>query len=178
MSDARLGELLDATAQRDAIHIAIAPVVASQHLEPGEHVGFMPDGRVGMRADKHIGIVDPFLPHGVDEGERFYLCLYQQTVTGMRHHWSHPDFSKEAQTAADLPESEAWLRGFADEVGLSYGKLLEAATNYIEYGDYHVFPYDTPDCCYGSMRTFWRHIEAVTGKRPQDDDSHPFCCSC
>lgn len=37
----RLGMLLDETAQRDAIHVAIAPVVAAHTLRPGEYVGLL-----------------------------------------------------------------------------------------------------------------------------------------
>jgi hypothetical protein len=77
--------------RRDAIHIAIAPVTAAGELRPGQHVGPLPDGRFGV-ADKPIGIVDPFLPGPVRDGQPFWLCLYPYTITSLRHVWTHPSF--------------------------------------------------------------------------------------
>ena len=37
--DVKLGSLIDGPAQRDAIHIAVAPVVAGEPLLPGQHGG-------------------------------------------------------------------------------------------------------------------------------------------
>lgn len=96
MSDTKLGQLLDSTATRDAIHIAIAPVIAAHSLVPGAHVGLNEKGEALYTASP-IGIVDPFLAAMVKAGERFYLCLYQQTVTDLRHHWQHPAFNVSAQ---------------------------------------------------------------------------------
>ena len=39
MSDVRLGSLVDGSAERDAIHVAVVPVVASEMLRPGQRVG-------------------------------------------------------------------------------------------------------------------------------------------
>jgi len=77
--------------RRDAIHIAIAPVTASGELRPGQHVGPLPDGRFGV-VEKPIGIVDPFLPGPVQDGQPFWLCLYPYTITSLRHVWTHPEF--------------------------------------------------------------------------------------
>ena len=35
MNEIKLGKLIDGPAERDAIHIAIAPVVANERLKPG-----------------------------------------------------------------------------------------------------------------------------------------------
>lgn len=40
-----LGDLCDSDARRDAVHIAVAPVIAGQHLDPGYHVGLDDSGR-------------------------------------------------------------------------------------------------------------------------------------
>jgi hypothetical protein len=77
--------------RRDAIHIAIAPVIASGELRPGQHVGPLPDQRFGV-VDKPIGIVDPFLLEPVKDGQPFWLCLYPYTITSLRHVWTHPSF--------------------------------------------------------------------------------------
>lgn len=80
--------------RRDAIHIAIAPVLAGETLKPGERVAVR-DGyalRPGPGLDA-IGIVDPFLD--VDQvmgGEQFWLWLTPNTITSLCHVWSHPAF--------------------------------------------------------------------------------------
>lgn len=76
-----LGQLAPAEAKRDAIHVAIIPVIAVRVLRPGEVLG--------------SGIVDPFLKQPVQPGERFYLCLHPGTVTSVRHDWDHPFFPRE-----------------------------------------------------------------------------------
>lgn len=126
MTDVKLGQLPDQHAQRDAIHIAVAPVEAAEDLEPGQHVGLLAqlghsDRLAGLWASAcapHIGIVDPFLQVPVRKGQRFWLCLYPQTVTSIRHDWTHPKFA-ELQDIASLEaekESERWLRDFAAKV--------------------------------------------------------------
>lgn len=97
MSDAKLGTLIDETARRDAIHVAIAPMIAACELEPGQRVGKGKNGTASRDAREHIGIVDPFLPEPVNAGERFYVVLFPGTVTGMRHEWSHPAFPSIAE---------------------------------------------------------------------------------
>lgn len=89
-----LGELCTDEARRDAIHIAVAPVIAGQRLNPGNHVGLV-DGvaRVGLPPGiSSIGVVDPFLGNAVEVGQRFWLFLYPNTVTSLRHVWTHPSF--------------------------------------------------------------------------------------
>lgn len=58
-----LGNLIeDSDRRRDAVHIAVMPVTASERLAPGQHVGLIrPDDMelVGP-CDENIGIVDPY----------------------------------------------------------------------------------------------------------------------
>lgn len=90
----KLGQVIDATHKRDAIHIAVAPVEAAERLLPGQRIGVTYDGRAASRV-RHIGIVDPFLTDPVELGQWFYLCLFPNTVTGLRHAWTHPSFTDE-----------------------------------------------------------------------------------
>jgi hypothetical protein len=100
----KLGELItDGDRRRDAIHIAVAPVTAAvtagEDLGPGWHVGFIRTGdteTVGP-SDQPIGLVDPFLQQPVRKGERFWLFLYPNTITGLRHVWTHPVFQAQAE---------------------------------------------------------------------------------
>ena len=87
----QLGQFPNEDDRRDAIHIAIAPVVAGEDLQPGEHVGLSPDKKF-VKTENSIGIVDPFLKETVKAGQTFWLCLYPYTITSLRHAWTHPTF--------------------------------------------------------------------------------------
>jgi hypothetical protein len=91
----QLGKLIeDGDRRRDAIHIAVAPVTAAGPLHPGQHVGLLhaDDAELVGPCDSPIGIVDPFLAAPVEPGQRFWLFLYPNTITSLRHAWSHPAF--------------------------------------------------------------------------------------
>lgn len=97
----KIGQLAEASAGRDAIHVAVAPVVAAEKLVPGQRIGFIVasreyvEAKIGAAVSHEVlGIVDPFLPTLVEEGERFYMWLLPGTTTGMRHLWSHPAFAQ------------------------------------------------------------------------------------
>jgi hypothetical protein len=95
----RLGQLIeDGDRRRDAIHIAVAPVTAAERLAPGQHVGLVreDDPELVGPCDRTIGVVDPFLTAAVEPGARFWLFLYPGTITGLRHVWTHPAFTKAA----------------------------------------------------------------------------------
>jgi hypothetical protein len=185
METTTLGRLLAGGEERDAIHVAVAPVVASEVLSPGQHVGFVLDGNselVGKSASP-IGIVDPYLTQAVAEGQRFYLCLYPQSVTGLRHDWTHPAFPAVA-APADKSAAVAWITDFAAANGMDYDDVIEAADDWVKYRHYAFTPsrgegareflYEGDNC-----REFWRHYEAVTGRKLDGDDKQVFfTCSC
>ena len=165
-----IGKILKGDVRRDAIHFAVAPIRAHTRLEPGQHVGM--DGT----PDNPIGIVDPFLKAPVKYGERFWLFLYPNTVSGMRHEWAHPAFESDERAA-----SEAWLRSFADRLFSYYGNDEEDGSRFdllisqaehggfgtdIEYGD---------DC--QPTAEFWEHFERYTGRKVELRHDH-FRCSC
>lgn len=91
MSDLNLGQLITTPQQRDAIHVAVAPVIAAESMEPGQHVQLNNEGR-GCSGKEPIGVVDPYLRHDVMPGEQFWLFLYPKTVTNLHHQWDHPAF--------------------------------------------------------------------------------------
>lgn len=178
MKPTEVGQLIDESAQRDAIHIAVAPVIAYERLEPGEHVGFC-DGSTKevCSSGEPIGIVDPFLRKTVNAGQRFWLFLYPQTITSLRHNWTHPAFATETQTDPQMNASEAWLRAFAEDSGLGYAAMLDAARQWIEYEDYlNLGPLlegkYVPD-------EFWPHYEKATGRSVAEGKRQNFfTCSC
>src|SRR6185369_2164981 len=103
MSESLLGTIITSDHKRDAIHVAIVPMVAAETLLPGQKIGRVDAStlKASASAVKIIGIVDPFLTKPVHSGEWFYLCLFPGTVTGMRHHWMHPEFVVDSVSTND-----------------------------------------------------------------------------
>lgn len=91
-------------ARRDCIHVAVAPVTAGESLHAGDHVYFEDDGKAYHAyyhkhlLEKAIGIVDPFLKSEVEEGQLFWLFLYPNTITSLRHVWTHTAFKSKLST--------------------------------------------------------------------------------
>lgn len=164
-----LGEVITTEQQKDAIHIAVAPVVASQRLAPGQHIGFI--GELVGPSKQPIGIVDPFLSGPVFKGDKFWMFLYPGTISSLRHDWTHPAFTARGT-------SEEWLRRFAeDRADLSYQELMDGAEAYLKHGDYLIDGgkwegFDVPD-------EFWDHYEIVKQVAvPEDQRGSFFSCSC
>jgi hypothetical protein len=108
----QIGSLVpDGENRRDAVHVAIAPVIASEDLVPGQHVG-LDGGRpthAWARANTKIGIVDPFLAEPVKRGQRFWLFLYPGTITSLRHVWTHPAFTARPAGAVPARTSDPYV---------------------------------------------------------------------
>lgn len=181
MNTPKLGQLIEENEQRDAIHVAIAPVVAGEKLSPGDHIGFLPDGRAG-EVKEPIGVVDPFLKKIVKPGERFFMLLYPGTITGLRHEWAHPAFTQAQKTDDEKTESEKWLRAYAtqmncyDEPEEAYQRLLKGLRNkeiFAHGSDLHRL-YDLDDA-----EDLRMHAERVLGIPINfNDESFSFSCSC
>ena len=87
---AKIGKVLDGTEGRDAVHVAVLPAIAGTMLRPGSHVGLDTEGKVMPGAEPLLGIVDPYLRRPVMPGQWCYGFLYPQTITSLRHEWTHP----------------------------------------------------------------------------------------
>ena len=75
MEQLPIGKIIrTANQERDAIHVAVAPVCAEASLKPGQHIGVSAEGMANTTR-RHIGIVDPFLRQTVKRGERFWIFL-------------------------------------------------------------------------------------------------------
>lgn len=168
MSELPIGKILTAADQRDAIHVAVAPVTAGALLTPAQHIGLDPHGKAvwaGLTsAIQPIGIVDPFLAQSVQPGERFFVFLYPGSITSLRHEWTHPAFSD---------ASEHWMRAFAEGHGVTYPDMMAAAQRWVNDGQYFSrggqFEGEyIPD-------EFWTHYAALTGIV---GDGSFFSCSC
>jgi hypothetical protein len=94
VSDAKIGTRPDENSERDAVHVAIAPVIAYETLQPGDRVVVVWGGRV-RRAhvdEQAVAIVDPFLREPTEAGDRVWVLLVPGTPVGLRHYWQHKDF--------------------------------------------------------------------------------------
>lgn len=91
-----LGTIHTKPEKRDAIHLAVEPVTASEDLYPGQHIVVDTAGNaLPAVPGEGLGIVDPFLRTRVKRGERFWFVMYPRQVHSLRHVWSHPAFADE-----------------------------------------------------------------------------------
>lgn len=142
MEKIELGQLIFGNGYRDAVHIAIEPVITGEDgLRPGEHVSIR-DGKIysSDSNDSNVGIIDPFLriPH-LSKGEKCYILLYPNTITSIRHHWSHPKFEENNQHRDEVGHEE-WFTEFGEKISASYYEVLElgermANGEYITWGN-------------------------------------------
>lgn len=182
----KLGSLITDTQHRDAVHIAVAPVTAGEELRPGERIGFTGNAfTVGTDARK-IGIVDPYLSDNVKKGEQFYMFLLPNTITSLRHEWTHPDFEREEELLKAEPTfqklsgptaEEEWVRAYADGIGSTYDELMYGADDYVRSGDYLVRG-GTFEGVYITDE-FWDKYEIIRKTKLNADDRDNFLgCSC
>jgi hypothetical protein len=177
-----LGTIISDKEKRDAIHLAVLPVVAGARLYPGQQINASNDG-IATPDPNGLGIVDPFLSAVVLPEQRFWMVLRPRLVTSLRHVWSHPSFKDElgtGTTEADVTAKAAALAGLkviADRCNISVDEMIEGANANLDRGDYlceggrweGVY---TPD-------EFWPLFEVVTGRKvPTADRGNFFSCSC
>ena len=175
MSDVELGKIIIDKPQKDAIHVAVAPVIAAVRLSPGEHVGLTEKNgdQVARPSEmgpniEPIGIVDPFLDRDVFPGQRLWLMLYPNTVMSLRHEWVHPAFGG---------DSVRWLEDIADECNFDYADILHIGHEFIRNGHYTLPSDNAKDVLNSNNEEFWHHFEVVTGKRIKNEDT-TFNCAC
>jgi hypothetical protein len=162
-------------------------------LFPGQAVALVKPGdveHVTAAVGRGIGIVDPFLGHAVEPGTWFWVFLYPNTITSLKHNWTHPAFAeKPAAAPAPAPAvvvdvrvvnqamSRKWLKDFSDGLNVGYQEMVDAATDFVQHGQYFSRDGDfegeyVPD-------EFWEHYQNVTGNVvPADKQDNFFSCSC
>lgn len=190
VSDVTLGKLIDSTQQRDAIHIAVVPLIAGDILHRGSKfrlafgttdTALPGDYNDKGKANDAIGIVDPFLDEWqVKKGQRFWGVLFPGTVTGMRHEWQHPSFASVSQPRDD---HERWLREFCDKWNFDFDELIEAGVGTADpewrYAtargqDLH----SASELDAGEETLFWDHMEGYTGQSFDDGHREKMMWSC
>lgn len=166
-----IGQLLKGHEQKDAIHMAIIPIIASESIDPGSKVALVVEttdqvkNAAGLGYNiKPIGIVDPFLDKPLKKGDRCWLFLYPGTVTGMRHHFRHPAFPD--SESAEEKFSVHWLHEYAGKCNIPYDDLMAGVKSYIEQDDGSPTLEDDHNG-WEVPEEFWDHYYNVTGVRYQ-----------
>jgi hypothetical protein len=167
MEDIGIGKLIIAPRDRDAIHIAVAPVEAGYQLRPGQQVRIQDEKAVYTIDRNHaIGIVDPFLTGFVNPGEKFWLFLFPGTITSIRHDWTHPKFPVSNSLSELQKLAKDWLEAFAKENYTDLEDILQAAEGgWTSNGVGITVPNE-----------FWIQYKLYTGRTGNVTDY--FSCSC
>lgn len=180
----KLGAIIgrDENVDKDAIHVAIAPMVLARAAYPNARVGVVA-GLADPQAAHRIGIVDPFLTEGASAGDRVWVLLFPGTVTSLRHEWLHPAFAPEPTARISkethVAKSEEWIVQHANALGLSRDALMADAADWLDIGDYFVQRDRTTWRDNFNPREFWHHYEIVMGTVvPEDKKGGMYCCSC
>lgn len=196
-----LGTIIDEHQKRDAIHLAVEPVIAGEELRPGAHI-YVKGGYAYAAYDTDdtppaLGIVDPFLDRPVRNGERFWFVMFPRLVHSLRHVWSHPDFPDESEIkketlnqAVEVLKSVDWMTKLAREIPkhipddldepdqfFTYDELMQAAKDYLDKDEWF--------CIYGTEYylenpvEFWKHYQTITGRTvPGEQQGTFFRCTC
>lgn len=178
-----LGKLIEAHAdvKRDAIHVAVIPVVAGETLNPGSHISII-NGCTAVKRGQPLAIVDPFMQDTLESGDRFFAYLYPCTTVGMRHVWQHPDIDPEAQERTIIDT-------IAEKCGISRQLLIEHAYDHLQedaevtihMGDNEGYIDVTSDEWDEFWPELYRHegLEPYTARFNGDEpDRLPFRCAC
>ncbi len=170
-------------AARDAIHLAVEPVIAGALLKPGERVVLRKtdEGLRAFRGDVSdgVGIVDPFLVKAVKNGQKFWLVLNPRTITSLRHVWAHPAFDAEVESTKGTEllkkASKAYLESVAASLDVTLSDLIEHAEDFEEDGSWWVGGNDFESMSVG--KEFWKHLSVHTGKEYKSEGNF-LSCSC
>lgn len=187
-NEAKLGILPKGDEGRDAVHVAIIPVQASEDLSAG-FVRLDANGKA-MRCDykNAIGVADPFMQHPAKKDSWFWLCLFPKTIKGLRHVWEHPAFPRETSPppgeSDERKESEAWVKDYVrrhcpywhEEPDSGYSEFMR----YVEQ-ERLIFYYGSD--CHGlddveDADELFSHLSVILGRPITASYFEAFTCSC
>ncbi len=159
MIDLNIGQFITAPQERDAIHVAVAPVSAQYELKPGQHIGLNEDGEASTEAKPLIGIVDPFICGVVPPKTQFWMFLYPNTITSLRHDWSHPAFPAAVESSVDSRLARSTLESFGSRNDMTLEETINALRQMEEDGSvYGEINGEIPESA-------WDAYEVIVGHR-------------
>lgn len=113
----------------------------------------------------------------IQKGQRFWVFMFPNTITGLRHDWTHPALT----VSQPKNESEAWLRGFADKLNFRWDELLQAANDRDSGGyvtAYGIDLHSVTELDPGDEELFWHHMGILLKKEFSEDFRKNFGWSC
>lgn len=179
-----LGTILKEDVLRDAIHLAIMPVITADEIYAGERVKLIYGTKNFVKqcgsGNDYVGIIDPFLESYIPRGSRVWMFLRPNTIIGLRHEWTHPEVDN---THVPDNEHEAWLKSFACQWNFDYDTLISEASSHINSSYEHGITAQGVDLHSRSELgedhdKFWQHMEALTGKKFGNSHREQFYWSC
>lgn len=190
-----LGEVPKSDDLRDALHIAVISGVAGEKLRAGQNVKIQEGVWMSCNISNRMAVVDPYIRRPLNKGDLFWACLMPNSVTDVKHVWTHPDFPVKEETAMGKAgfspkDSEKWLREFVSQANCpQYNEVIAAAVGeFLENRDpeYYSSAYNcNSEHLYFAGRDahgdippeFWDHVENATGKKCPHRPLY-FSCSC
>jgi hypothetical protein len=172
----KLGQIIVGNQQKDAVHVAVAPVIANEILYPAQKIAFvnLKLNLVGP-SNKPIGIVDPFLQKPVNPEEQFWMFLNPGSIKSLRHDWVHPAFFENEKDLAKY-----WLTNFAEKLGYTFQHVMDIGSRCIEKNGSCVGDDDAQDIFYKNKEEFLKNIAIMLDVPYSEDlyDSVYFTCAC
>lgn len=191
-----LGTIItDKDVGRDAIHLAVEPVIAGESILPACDLRVI-NGTAYMArwGETGVGIADPFIRGTIPQGSKFLLVVYPRQITSLRHVWSHPAFPEDtprvnegtdpmapakAQARADIQEIADKINGGNEgndgREPTTVESLIEdlRSGGYVSTGWWEDYSYNDTD----AMKRLRTAFTILTGELPASDDSY-FSCGC
>lgn len=184
-----VGTILEGEHRRDAIHVAMAPMVAGGEIYRAAFVGLNSEGKAIMVPPPvALGISDPFMREIIEPGQQFFVWLRPGTITDLRHHWTHPEFPEPVTPVIDPftsnPDSVVWLKDYAEGLGETYEDMMSGAAHWLR--DQTFWLGGPPEATRGSnlegvytSDRFWSHYQLATGVLvSMDRQDNFFTCVC
>ena len=183
--DNTIGKVLECGAgERDCVHVAIMPVISDDDaIYRGNSLKLVlgTSDHVRRGPDNGIGVADPFLTRPVRKGERFWMFLRPGTITGLRHHWTHPLIDA---PPVERSPAENWLRQFADRWNMDYDELIAAASRPLSDSDDENYiiaegiSLHRAEDLEGEDVLFWQYLSELTQQTYDRDHQQRFVWSC
>lgn len=172
---------------RDAIHIAVFSATSTEKVYPNEDVGIVGHEHgtdlyfVSSSTEKGFcGKVDPFLRNPVLPGKIFLVFLYPNTITGMKHIYSHPHLDNwDESVDTEMKKAKDYLMRAVGSLGFnSYDELRDWVGDIFQGYDEDCLHTDSgSEWMNENSEEFWKNYEMVYGSRPREVPKY-YRCAC